>query len=426
MNKTLTGKSPSANTKSANYHAHQEQETPFLDGRYAKRSTSTLAPPIELFHHVFAEFKANACNASLHPPSDIIGHTVKLMEVASQISTTEICREKLTQRYLTDILCRGFGQGVNFNRTSSDHLVVATRSVNPAEIAAVALVEEEKAELGWGGDPSIQGSFSYLQFWAGADHEHIRNATCCPSFIIGIGGPWVVILGAVITSSPIIQRLTDYLWLGHSRVIDDSYALRLAHILYSLQLAMCTLNEYYMNFTPPSPAERKYRFFPSITSYRFGAEQVVNFKYQQPLESDATLLASKGMAPQLWHCGPIWHGSERSYGELQTVVTEYVEGQTAASKYSGRSIPETVREFVRRAATCLADNLMVHGDLRRPNIFVVKNEEEKVMIIDFDWAGKDGVVRYPLHLSRGVQWAEGVEDYGLIKIEHDAAMVNRL
>ncbi|EGO02239.1 hypothetical protein SERLA73DRAFT_178089 [Serpula lacrymans var. lacrymans S7.3] len=378
MNKTLTGKSPSANTKSANYHAHQEQETPFLDGRYAK---------------------PNACNASLHPPSDIIGHTVKLMEVASQISTTEICREKLTQRYLTDILCRGFGQGVNFNRTSSDHLVVATRSVNPAEIAAVALVEEEKAELGWGGDPSIQGSFSYLQFWAGADHEHIRNATCCPSFIIGIGGPWVVILGAVITSSPIIQRLTDYLWLGHSRVIDDSYALRLAHILYSLQLAMCTLNEYYMNFTPPSPAERKYPH---------------------------RLLASKGMAPQLWHCGPIWHGSERSYGELQTVVTEYVEGQTAASKYSGRSIPETVREFVRRAATCLADNLMVHGDLRRPNIFVVKNEEEKVMIIDFDWAGKDGVVRYPLHLSRGVQWAEGVEDYGLIKIEHDAAMVNRL
>lgn len=35
---------------------------------------------------------------------------------------------------------------------------------------------------------------------------------------------------------------------------------------------------------------------------------------------------------------------------------------------------------------------------------------ERVRIIDFDWAGKKGEVRYPLHLSTATKGADGAED----------------
>ncbi|EGO20021.1 hypothetical protein SERLADRAFT_478633 [Serpula lacrymans var. lacrymans S7.9] len=85
MNGALTGKFPSANTKTDNYCAHQGQETPILDGCY----TRSLAPPIEPYHHVFAEFKVNIRDTSLHAPPSFAP--------ASQIGTTEGNHEKVTQ-----------------------------------------------------------------------------------------------------------------------------------------------------------------------------------------------------------------------------------------------------------------------------------------------------------------------------------------
>lgn len=36
---------------------------------------------------------------------------------------------------------------------------------------------------------------------------------------------------------------------------------------------------------------------------------------------------------------------------------------------------------------------MVHGDLRDPNI--ICDDKGRLMLIDFEWAGKDGQVSYP-------------------------------
>lgn len=43
----------------------------------------------------------------------------------------------------------------------------------------------------------------------------------------------------------------------------------------------------------------------------------------------------------------------------------------------------------------------VHGDLRPQNIPVVNNT---IRILDFDWAGKVGEMRYPKELNSGVKW----------------------
>jgi hypothetical protein len=39
---------------------------------------------------------------------------------------------------------------------------------------------------------------------------------------------------------------------------------------------------------------------------------------------------------------------------------------------------------------------MVHGDFRMANIMLKAGEEEKAVLIDFDWAGKAGEARYPI------------------------------
>ena len=54
------------------------------------------------------------------------------------------------------------------------------------------------------------------------------------------------------------------------------------------------------------------------------------------------------------------------------------------------------------AIKMLHDAGLVFGDLRAPNIMFSGDD---VFIIDFDWAGKVGEMRYPRHLS-SVMWPE--------------------
>ncbi|GJJ15115.1 hypothetical protein Clacol_009390 [Clathrus columnatus] len=455
---TLDGDSPSVNAKSANYRAFQDRKIPIHDGRYGKRKRFTLAPLVELYHPVFAEFKSNISDESLRIPQDIVQQTAKMMVNTSQIQHKEFLRTKPTRLLMAELMYHGLAQSVNFNKSAPDHIALSIRLQPPAEASAVAIIEE-KSELGSSGDASVQCAFSYTQFWSQADHQSIRDATCCPTFLIGIAGPWIVIMGAVFANVPIVQRLTDYLWIGHSRVIDDAYAIRLARIFYSLRLAVRKLHQYYLDL--PSPLLKSDgRFFPSITSFTFittpELSTNISFRYEKPLDRDAGcvtflatiisddcngkkivvkfterygqeahhLLAMKRMAPMLLSCGPAQHESGEIVAGKLLIVMEYVEGDSAAVKYMNRSLPNQIRSSIRIAVKILADNNMVHGDLRRPNILITRSGE--VFLIDFDWAGRYGEVRYPLHLSPGGIWVEGVEDYNLIEFRHDEEMVDRL
>jgi hypothetical protein len=55
---------------------------------------------------------------------------------------------------------------------------------------------------------------------------------------------------------------------------------------------------------------------------------------------------------------------------------------------------------------------------------ITKNREVK--LIDFDWAGKEQQVRYPLFLSEEIKWADGVTPGGIIEKKHDIVMLRRL
>ena len=75
---------------------------------------------------------------------------------------------------------------------------------------------------------------------------------------------------------------------------------------------------------------------------------------------------------------------------------DYVEGPTLATarEVIDDKAESVARSEVRRALDPLHNAGLVFGDVRSPNV-KVNITTGKVKLIDFDWAGVEGQVRYP-------------------------------
>ena len=71
---------------------------------------------------------------------------------------------------------------------------------------------------------------------------------------------------------------------------------------------------------------------------------------------------------------------------------------------------------------------LVHGDLRDTNILVQEEGERlSIQLIDFDWGGVEGEVRYPSAINCIDFWRpEGVSDSMPIAKIHDIEMVEHM
>jgi serine/threonine protein kinase len=204
---------------------------------------------------------------------------------------------------------------------------------------------------------------------------------------------------------------------------------------------------------PPQPNSYPL-FFPSINNYYDKVQKIgVLFKYVHALEEDPAcvtflartdssknvvikfvdrygfqvhkFLAEHQYAPQLLYYGPI-DPNGPSYGSLRMVVMEHVEGRTLFKIQQGLLPISHSHPFICPALnhilSLLHNHDFVHGDLRSPNIIIT--EENKIKIIDFDWAGKAGVARYPPLLSSEITWPSGAEGDELITQDHDREMIS--
>jgi serine/threonine protein kinase len=86
----------------------------------------------------------------------------------------------------------------------------------------------------------------------------------------------------------------------------------------------------------------------------------------------------------------------------------------------------TLYEPLKEKVVALHQRGYVHGDLRDTNLMVRKNGKPGLVLIDFDWAGEIGKVRYPMNVNRGpdLKRPDGVYDGELITAEHDIDMLN--
>ncbi len=143
-------------------------------------------------------------------------------------------------------------------------------------------------------------------------------------------------------------------------------------------------------------------------------------------------LANAGLAPKLHYCSEV-------VGGVYIVVMEQVDGRDSYSEFRHRDLPQTVLDDVKSALGKLHSAQLVYGDMRRPNIMVVKNrksrddggegeDEWRGLLIDFDWSGRVDVVKYPptLNTCGEIKWAKGVESGTAIQPKHDLDMLEKI
>lgn len=218
---------------------------------------------------------------------------------------------------------------------------------------------------------------------------------------------------------------------------------------------------------PDSGQDRMWRFkylyalenFSACVTYlgeildepRMGEQIVVKFvtRYGEEVHQ---FLEQRGHAPKLHYFGPlrnggdsygnIWPGAKSSplglhFGPLKMVVMEYIRPSKA---------PHDSKKQVLDVVKKLHHNGFVFGDLRMPNVLF--DDDKNVKFIDFDWAGRydknvtdeelssrelssqEGAcpfARYPLALSRSVDWVLPVEklELSFIRPSHDLEMIQK-
>lgn len=92
------------------------------------------------------------------------------------------------------------------------------------------------------------------------------------------------------------------------------------------------------------------------------------------------------------------------------------------------SVSSAVSDALRDAVNLLHTANFVHGDIRDVNLMFSREKgTAKVMILDFDWAGVEGQVRYPTNVNTfSVERPAGVSDGELISKQHDLDMLDQI
>ena len=289
-----------------------------------------------------------------------------------------------------------------------------------------------------------------------------------------MAGPYIIVSGAVFADRLIAQTLTDYISViprpgtsGRSPLDDAGY--RVARLFRVLRTCVQELDEYYSHLVqaltpPPRPRDTSrmsalvlssgsagiprapHMIGPHFTTFQ-GSEGEVVLEYQRRLvandvtkavfladarrgeevtpvvvkfaykysEEGHRLLAEASQAPRLHYCR-----LEES-AAMWVVVMDYVRGAAVEGVLTNPAHIASLRS----AITTLHKHGLVFGDLRRPNVLL---HGDRVMLIDFDWCGKEGEATYPsdILLEASLNWHGRVERGQLIEKVHDAHLFHAL
>ena len=144
-----------------------------------------------------------------------------------------------------------------------------------------------------------------------------------------------------------------------------------------------------------------------------GARVVVKF-VQGAYGIDAhRFMAERDMAPAV-------HAYEEHGRRWHAVVMEYVEH--TAVETGGLS--EDEKEQMRGMIAALHEGGFVLGDFRLQDVLRRKGDE-RLVLCDFDWAGKEGEARYSSLLNSDICWPDGAHGGALITRAHDMVWLER-
>lgn len=265
----------------------------------------------------------------------------------------------------------------------------------------------------------------------------------------GTTGTLIGFAGAVTTDKPYFEALTPLFDLATNQ--HDDLALKpVARALGAARAALDSLKKYYTELNRPQLFRPSTNLrFPSRNYYTDHNDARVEFDYQKRLDEDRLMFraltgegekkliikftqkyskeahahcASHGIAPELY-------AVEKLGGGWMMVVMEEMDEDTYTHIHE---FDATERAMIEEAVSILHQGNFVHGDIRDVNMMVRRNWDpacgsRNIKLLDFDWAGMEGTVRYPANVNHeDIRRPQDARDGLLITKEHDNTMVKFL
>ncbi|KAJ3925174.1 MAG: hypothetical protein NXY57DRAFT_116039 [Lentinula lateritia] len=414
------------------------------------REPDNISVPIALLVPSFGNFQTNVKHVA---PSD------RAMLFATKM-VNELCvifrDEQEREQKFCSILSEFLGEDVSkatIGDCKTDGGVIHRYTAIDKEGAARLLVEVKLEQIGTS-DPCFQVSLYYLEntrrvrqdVVVGNEEAAAWVRARLPSILISHPGPNIQILGGVMTDRPQIEVLTPSVPM-YFHVSNQELFLDLARTLTALNVLFVDLGKVYNNPPPLNPILPIQHVYPYPREFKRG-NQVVTFtylkrvdpirlvfeveteekdtlyiKYTQQYGAEAHRKAHKlGIAPELLAYDDKLHGGWKMVVMKPIpkgyVETDSIEGSEEQGKVQAVVIAK-MRPYFREG--------FVHGDLRAANIFV-DGERQNIMVVDYDWAGRNKEVTYPPDVRLSIEiWRPRAElSLRPIETEHDYQMLEHL
>ncbi|KAG2084900.1 hypothetical protein BD769DRAFT_1374621, partial [Suillus cothurnatus] len=434
-------KAPSSQGKPSEFE--DIQKDPNLAIRWDRPRNAADTIPSTLLHPIFGEFMDDCEN---HEPTAADNKLVMALSVAmSGFFTNETFRASKFREILQE-------HGIDVRATTLSNSTCSTDGDMQYKGFRYAIVEV-KNELGsTSTEPHMQALLYYI-------HSTKTFANKKPSFrfpclAITLFGPHIDFSAAVWSTRPNMQVISPALPLFYHDT-DTKMRSMLARYVGALRKALRTLSECYeimsSNTTSPSP-DRHVKFLdPEFPDPRFPyphsftcikTSSICYFTYCDQMHDTKLLFSAK-----VTDGDPVCIKFVRHYSK--EVHQRCASGGFAPALLGFEHLPGgwymVVMEMIPKDYCCLgelpapyphpdviADELRklhqdhyVHGDIRDTNVMVKKDRSPGFMLVDFDWSGIIGQIRYPMNVYRGHRlWRpDGAEDGRLVMAEHDMEML---
>lgn len=404
------------------------------------RPPSLKTTPLSLIHPIFGTFLDNLEN--YQPTSSDNALVKELRHQMSKVYDTEAepCEtfhSILSRHYNNEISLQVASVGSTLSESDGhikegDHLL---------SVAVAKMVGKST------GDAEVQ-CFGY--FLASA-HEIYKAKKelygVCPCIVVYCNGPLIGFAGAAITDRANLEALTPMYPLDENSH-ENRIALQVTRAFGAYRQVIRQLREHYTQLDSRirELKDTERLAFPYQDNYTRNDGTRVDFTYHHRLKggkliffattsdekhvmvkftrkygSDAHKFCSdKGIAPQFYAMNAL-------PGGWFMIVMEYL---STAYKMVRNQDPVTTElsSALEAAVNVPHTGNFVHGDIRDVNLmFSKENKSIKVMIVDLDWAGTDGEIRYPANVNTiGINRPDGARDGELISKAHDLYMLNRI
>jgi hypothetical protein len=393
------------------HHHLDNSNSPYLVGR-VKKSRRRL--PVQLLCPIFGLFVERFERRQIERNvGKLVDQLCSEMEPYCNIESE---REEKFHAKFREML----NNSISFSKIQRSGVSSDGTMLHPSSNCVVFNLEVKK-EMGYSGDSFMQNIQHFVYFL-----ENKESSACRPCFLVELVGPNVCVSGALVAEEYFTcDKLTPMLSLVRTGVRNEFEAL--CSLFSSLVQSLEDLWRFYdagFHNTVIKCDVPALSFFDQLglrnpvplVRYVFQATLgeipvIVKFAESYCLELHE-LLASHEMAPKILNVGqapPFW----------KIIVMEFMDLKPVCEL---QDHAQSIKTSVERILALMKENHFVHGDFRATNVLGVMQDGEfqgQVVVIDFDWSGKNGVQKYPCQLSSLIQWPEGCYSGAYLDYAHD-------